>query len=418
MIIKLHAKKCCGSYNDDRSHRTSNGWVKTSHEYTNYYFTTDCDNFVISFKERTILSKYIEQFKDEESYDTDMPEWHEETIIPIEELVSDLNSCQLNNTYTAAKEPQKYFIKDVLAKVPKDLSDATLLFNTASREKYRKINEAQNEFCSSLLYGLEPYVKQLVETKQIDPASPFLKTNIRPADYLLFNNDLFGLIRFIITNKVEYDDLHKYFRVLFPAKLYSCLTSGEDITYLDIINKRIKGFETKDASYVSDLVRTLEIRDANLIGNAVTDIVSIALIQNGFEIYGELKARSEIIKNNYNQRIRLMLSLAALLDGDFDDVDHYQLKGLLTDKLIIGVPEKRLLKRISENPSVIEEFISYEKEFSYTELESELVLAKIHYFLLVEGEINPYFNQVRDIYKESVYRIILLDGDNDNTPRK
>ena len=360
--INIHCRKCCGAYNQGPSHRTSNGWVTTSVNYVTYDFTTDSPNIVLSHDEIRILNAFLEPLKDEKDYDSDMPEWHEEEVIAIESLVKDLNSCQSLNVYVESPKTLDYSIKEVLRKNESEIAILRGIVWRLNEKKKKEILEIHKDYCNTLLKNIDGTLVELLNKRQIPDNTVIPKTSLFPADVLLYNNNFKEFIELIIRSKVKYEDLSCYIKVRTDNRIYSAITMSNVCSYLDILNCSIPGYNAEESQLIKQLIRDIEIRDRGYLSNVAKNIASLAFDTGGAEAYEEIIRRSEFFRNNKNA-LEGIITLGYVLEKEYLDARIWNLTCMLDDSRKLDIAEVRLLKRLVQEPEIIDDYVEFWSQF-------------------------------------------------------
>ena len=146
-------------------HRSSNGWVTSWIDYTNYCMTSNSKEILLSIKACKIVKDFISKYENKSEKDQDWGVYIEESScsnnIDITPLIQKLNDVQKEYEFRKSNCQQEFNISDLLSFSEKEYSSVVNLINDTERELKNKIEHLKKDYENIKLKRIYPHFYNL-----------------------------------------------------------------------------------------------------------------------------------------------------------------------------------------------------------------------------------------------------------------
>ena len=224
-------------------HRSSNGWVTSWVDYTNYCMTVSIKEILISLDACNLINEFKSKYKD-----TSIDDHMYRNSIDISSLIQSLNECQSHYEFRQSTTPQEFEVSELISFSKKDYNDAVNIISKIDKELTAKIKSIREEYEDITLRRLYPYLRNLVNNGQVNFQIPFANLDYYPLDIICLNRDIELMIKIIIEeSELKYKCINEIYTSLMTSN-FSYLTgslSEEHHTKKEKVHNFIKDLETQ-----------------------------------------------------------------------------------------------------------------------------------------------------------------------------
>lgn len=238
-------------------HRSSNGWVTSWIDYTNYCMTSNSKEILLSIKACKIVKDFISKYENKSEKDQDWGVYIEESScsnnIDITPLIQKLNDVQKEYEFRKSNCQQEFNISDLLSFSEKEYSSVVNLINDTERELKNKIEHLKKDYENIKLKRIYPHFYNLVINHQIDFHCHFADTPYYPLDIIALNKDIDLLLKSICKfTELKFEYINDIYTLLMISKLSYVNT--------DTLNQE---FSMCDREKITKFIRELESKFGN-----------------------------------------------------------------------------------------------------------------------------------------------------------
>lgn len=267
--IRLNFRKFTGT-RVGSGHRSSNGWVSSWTDFTEYKLTVDRDDANLSLFEccqiKVFMSHYNNSYEEDQDWGVYIEDECFEENMDITSLLDILNKSQSNRRYFGVDEPQKYSIECLLQKSLSVYDQTIQIFRDINKQEVNAIAELKNYYQKLRLKQIYPNLVRLINQEQISLNEKFASTDLYPIDIIITNNDSELLIKIILEkyNNFKFTDINS---------LYSTLVTCSPSFYEQLISRNLPSFGQKEVDTLYNFVTDLELQygkrtiEKNTFGN-------------------------------------------------------------------------------------------------------------------------------------------------------
>lgn len=213
-------------------HRSSNGWVTSWVDYTNYIFTVSTKDVLITLDACKIINDFRSKYKDKSEEDHDWGVYIEDSsyrsTINISSLIQSLNENQSYYEFQQTDMPQEFKVSELISFSKKDYDEAVNIITKTEKELSAKIKSLREEYEDLTLRRLYPYLRNLINNGQVNFQTPFANLDYYPLDIICLNRDIELMIKIIIEEReFDYKCINEIYTSLMTSN-FSYLNGSPD----------------------------------------------------------------------------------------------------------------------------------------------------------------------------------------------
>ena len=246
-------------------HRSSNGWVTSWEDYTNYRLTISTKEILISLDTCNLINEFTSKYEDISEKDQDWGVYIDESsnrnTIDISSLIQTLNDSQSHYEFQQSDTPQDFEVSEIISFSKKDYDEAVNVITKTNNELTTKLNSLRDEYEFLTQKRIYPFFRNLVNNEQVNFQKTFANLDYYPLDIICLNGDLDLLVKAITEQKnLEYKCINEIYSFIMTSH-FSYLSGS-----FDEENKIKKG---KVISFIKELETQFgkETYGTNIYGN-------------------------------------------------------------------------------------------------------------------------------------------------------
>lgn len=305
-------------------HRSSNGWVTSWVDYTNYRFTVSTKEILISLDACNIINEFRSKYKDSSEDDHDWGVYIEDSsyrnTIDISSLIQSLNKNQSYYGFQQSDTPQEFDVSELISYSKKDYYEAVNVITKTDKELTAKIKSIRDEYEILTLKHIYPYLRNLVNNGQVNLQIPFANLDYYPLDIICLNGDIELLIKIIIGQKeLKYKCINEIYTFLMTSNfsyVYGSFDEEHHIKKEKVLNF-IKELETQfgNETYGTNIYGNHQNFKPKLL-KGMLDTAMYYLLKSDYENFQILLLQP--IYNRQHYIFESMLKFAYLSDAKWE----------------------------------------------------------------------------------------------------